>query len=110
MVASVAWALALSPSPRPLSAANLVTRLATALAWIVVCILAFAAFQLRNRDTPLSVSSSTASSSSVQLDRPVQLLLAASGIMAFIVMLLAFVAAPSTWDPWSITCHAPFSG
>lgn len=106
MVTTVWWGACLLAITEALSVVNLITRPATALAWTVVCILAFAGYRLRRQDDPLSSSSdSPTSGTSTRLDWHLKVLLAACGVIAFTVMVLAFVAAPSTWD--AMEYHLP---
>ncbi|HKF25740.1 MAG TPA: glycosyltransferase family 39 protein, partial [Candidatus Acidoferrum sp.] len=104
MVATVWWGTCLAVITETLSSRNLVTRLGTTLAWVLASLLAFLAVAVRRKGARVSLASG-AIADTVALERPLKLLLAACGILLSIVMVLAFVAAPSTWD--AMEYHLP---
>jgi hypothetical protein len=77
-----------------LSLFNLITHLAVALAWFTVCVLAFFCKRFLGRQQALSKPSLR--SSTPPMDSVLKLFIAACGLLALTIMVLAFVAPRST--------------
>lgn len=103
LAAAVLWASCLVAITEILSLFNRITRSAVTLAWVLVSVLTFVAsrkFRLPRTPAPQQHIHSPS-----PLNAITKLLLAGVTLICLVVLILAFVAAPSTWD--AMEYHLP---
>lgn len=105
LVATVGWSTLLLAITEFLSLCNWVTRSGTALAWLAVCVLSYAGYWMFGRRMSIFPEPSPNATDGARTDAALKVSVAACGVIALIVMVLAFVAAPSTWD--AMEYHLP---
>jgi len=104
LAAAVLWGACLVAVTEILSLFNLIARTAVALAWALVCVATLlASRKLRVPPTPAPPPQDI--HSPVPLDAITRLLLAGIALICLVVLILAFVSSPSTWD--AMEYHLP---
>jgi hypothetical protein len=106
LASAIFWGTSVVVITETLSVPRLITRNCVAAFWLTICVLG-ALYLLRSRmpTEPRAVSQDSNEPSATSLDSATRALLVATGALVLLVLIVAVMAAPSTWD--AMEYHLP---